>query len=155
MSQKAFIFLYLLFTLKSERVRKAINGFSSSKCFSILCMASHVPLPPVLVALQNVCQSVLETVYWLWYWETCNLCFLTFFLLYFPFQINPTNGNHFKSGNLSRELEKNSSNPRLLWYDVNEIFWYADTSISHWPGKWNCLVMSIFKSQKLLKCFQR
>lgn len=50
-SQKAFIFPYLLFTLKSERVRKAINGFSSSKCFSILCMASHVPLPSVLVAL--------------------------------------------------------------------------------------------------------
>ena len=36
-----------------------------SKRFSILCMASHVPLPPVLVALQNVSQSVLETVYWL------------------------------------------------------------------------------------------
>lgn len=46
-----------------------------------------------------------------------QLMFLNFFLFCFPFQINTRNGNHFISGNLSRELEKKKTQSQtpVMW----------------------------------------
>lgn len=110
MSQKAFIFLYLLFTLRRESEKSNkwfllfgvfphfLCGFScsSASCFTSTSECLTVCFRDSLLAVML---------------RNMQLMFLHFFLLCFPFQINTRNGNHFISGNLSRELEKKNPIP--------------------------------------------